>query len=140
MWEADAALDEAIFDQPTAPVIGADRFKKYNLKQSLGFPLEKALSMTRVIYRGVIERTEQGGYPLLEHLRLILEGPVVWAPAVDGAVVLSQRGGDFELTVGQDFSIGYLSHDAVSVQLYLEESFTFQVIEPRAAVHLAYAD
>ena len=43
-------------------------------------------------------------------------------------------------TVGQDFSIGYLSHDATSVQLYLEESFTFQVIEPRAAVHLAYAD
>ena len=55
-------------------------------------------------------------------------------------MVLCQRGGDFELTVGQDFSIGYLSHDAETVQLYLEESFTFQVIEPRASVHLAYAD
>ena len=51
------------------------------------------------------------GYPVIEHLRQILGGPVVWAPAVEGAMVLSQRGGDFELTVGEDFSIGYLDHD-----------------------------
>ena len=61
---------------------------------------------------GVIETTEHGGYPVLEHLRLITGGPVVWAPAVDGAVVLSQRGDDFELVVGQDLSIGYTDHDA----------------------------
>jgi len=30
------------------------------------------------------------------------------------AVVLSQRGGDFELTVGEDFSIGYRSSDGTS--------------------------
>ena len=53
-----------------------------------------------------------------------LGGPVVWAPAVDGAVVLSQRGGDFELTVGQDFSVGYRSEDATSVNLYIEESLS----------------
>jgi uncharacterized linocin/CFP29 family protein len=109
------------------------------LLKDAGIPKPYALALGPRCYRGVIESTEHGGYPLLEHLRLILEGPVVWAPAVDGAVVLSQRGGDYELTVGEDFSIGYLSHDATSVQLYLEESFTFQVIEPRAAVHLAYA-
>ena len=68
----------------------------------------------------------------------LLGGPVVWAPAVDGAVVLSQRGGDFELTVGQDFAIGYRSSDATSVDLYLEESATFRVLTPEAAVHLAY--
>ena len=58
------------------------------------------------------ETTEHGGYRRSEHLRQILGGPVVWAPAVEGAVVLSQRGGDFELTVGQDFSIGYLAIDS----------------------------
>ena len=63
---------------------------------------------------------------------------MVWAPAVDGAVVLSQRGGDFELTVGQDFSIGYRTSDASSVSLYLEESLAFRVNTPEAAVHLAY--
>lgn len=114
--------------------------KAVSLLKDAGIPKPYALALGPRCYRGVIESTEHGGYPLLEHLRLILEGPVVWAPAVDGAVVLSQRGGDFELTVGQDFSIGYLSHDATSVQLYLEESFTFQVIEPRAAVHLTNAD
>ena len=61
---------------------------------------------------------------------------MVWAPAVDGAVVLSQRGGDFELTVGEDFSIGYRSSDAGSVDLYIEESLTFRINTPEAAVHL----
>jgi uncharacterized linocin/CFP29 family protein len=68
----------------------------------------------------------------------MLDGPVVWAPAVDGAIVVSQRGGDFELVVGQDISIGYTDHDAESVSLYLEESLTFRVDSPEAAVRLAY--
>jgi len=55
----------------------------------------------------VIETTEHGGYPVFEHLRQILGGSVVWAPAVDGAIVLSGRGGDYEMTVGEDFSVGY---------------------------------
>ncbi len=60
-------------------------------------------------WTGVIETTEDGGYPVLEHLRLILGGPVVWAPAVDGAVVMSTRGEDFQLTCGEDMALGYLS-------------------------------
>jgi uncharacterized linocin/CFP29 family protein len=60
----------------------------------------------------------------------------VWAPGVDGAVVLSLRGGDFVLDSGQDLSIGYLAHDAEQVQLYLEESISFRVVEPDAAVAL----
>ena len=83
---------------------------------------------------------EHGGYPLLEHLRLILGGPALWAPSVDGAIVLSQRGGDYDLVVGQDVAIGYLEHDATDVQLYLEESFTFRVLSPEAAVALRYRD
>jgi uncharacterized linocin/CFP29 family protein len=75
----------------------------------------------------------------MEHVRRLLDGPLVWAPAVDGAAVLSLRGGDFELTVGQDFSIGYLEHNASVVRLYLQESFTFRVIAAEAAVPLAYA-
>ncbi len=88
-------------------------------------------------YTGVVETT-QGGYPVLNHIRMILDGPIIWAPAVDGAVVLSTRGGDFELTVGQDVSIGFASHDAVGVSLYLQESFTFRVHTPEAAVALVY--
>jgi len=87
-------------------------------------------------WTGVVETTEHGGYPLMEHLTKILGGPIVWAPGVDGGVVVSQRGGDFVLDAGQDLSVGYLSHDASSVTLYIEESFTFRVIEPGAAVVL----
>jgi uncharacterized linocin/CFP29 family protein len=89
-------------------------------------------------YTGVIETTQRGGYPVLEHLRLILGGPVVWAPAVDGAVVLSLRGGDFELVCGQDASIGFESSTAESVALYVEESLTFRVHGPEAAIALVY--
>ena len=89
-------------------------------------------------FTGVTETTEHGGYPVFEHLRQILGGPVVWAPAVDGAVIVSQRGGDFVLSVGQDFSIGYRSSDARDVDLYLEESLAFRINTPEAAVHLTY--
>jgi uncharacterized linocin/CFP29 family protein len=87
-------------------------------------------------YRSVLESTEHGGYPLLEHLRTILDGPIVWAPGVTGAIVLSQRGGDFIFDSGQDVSIGYDVYDAETVGLYLEESFSFHVATPEAAVVL----
>jgi uncharacterized linocin/CFP29 family protein len=69
-----------------------------------------AVALGARCYSGVIETTEQGGYPVLEHIRLIVGGPVAWAPAIDGAAVVSLRGGDYELVCGQDFSIGYRSH------------------------------
>jgi uncharacterized linocin/CFP29 family protein len=97
-----------------------------------------AIALGARCFTGVTETTEHGGYPVFEHLRQILDGPVVWAPAVDGAVVVSLRGGDFELTIGEDFSIGYLSHDGTSVQLYLEESLTLVNHSPEAAAALIY--
>ena len=87
-------------------------------------------------YTNVLERTEHGGYPLFDHLRKIIGGPLVWAPGVDGAVVVSLRGGDFLFDVGEDLSIGYTSHDAESVELYLVETFAFRVASDDAAVAL----
>jgi uncharacterized linocin/CFP29 family protein len=86
-----------------------------------------------------LTRSTKGGYPVMEHVRRLVDDRIVWAPGVNGAAVLSQRGGDFELTVGQDFSIGYLEHSVSSVRLYLQESFTFRVLAPEAAVPLSYA-
>lgn len=78
----------------------------------------------------------EDGYPVHQHLKRIIGGDLVWAPGLDGALLLSQRGGDFVLDVGQDFSVGYVTHDAEQVTLYLEESFSFRVTEPDAAVVL----
>ncbi len=88
-------------------------------------------------YQRVGQTAEHGGYPLLEHLRKILEGPIVWAPGVRGAVVLSLRGGDFLFESGQDISLGYHSHDGQTVRLYLEESFSFHVATAEAAIVLS---
>ena len=96
-----------------------------------------AIALGPQCFKGLSETTV-GGYPVLSHVTRLIDGPVIWAPAVSGAVVLSQRGGDFELTVGRDISIGYESHTVESVKLYFQESLTFRVLTPEAAVPLVY--
>jgi len=105
------------------------------LQSGIGGPYGLALGPDE--YTRVIETTEHGGYPLLDHLRKILGGPIVWAPGVEGAVILSLRGGDFLFESGQDLAIGYERHDAEAVHLYLEESFSFVVATPEAGVALS---
>jgi uncharacterized linocin/CFP29 family protein len=104
------------------------------LGAGIGGPYGMALG--REQYRRVVETAEHGGQLLLDHLRKILDGPIVWAPGVEGAVVLSQRGGDFLFDCGQDLSIGYLRHDDQAVHFYIEESFSFLPATPDAAVAL----
>ena len=96
-----------------------------------------AIALGPRCYTG-LTKTTHNGFPVIDHVRKLVDGPIVWAPALMGAAVISQRGGDFELTVGQDFSIGYLEHSATAVRLYLQESFTFRVLTPEAAVALRY--
>jgi uncharacterized linocin/CFP29 family protein len=84
-----------------------------------------------------LSAASEDGYPIRKHIeRQIIDGPFVWAPAIEGAVLLSTRGGDFELTVGQDLSIGFACYERSTIELYLTESFTFRVLEPTAAVPL----
>jgi uncharacterized linocin/CFP29 family protein len=87
------------------------------------------------VYTQVSESTEHG-YPIREHLNRLVDGDIIWAPAIDGAFVLSTRGGDFDLRLGIDVSIGYSSHDAESVQLYLLETITFLCYTAEASVAL----
>ena len=104
------------------------------LEQGIGGPYGLALGPQG--YTGVVETTEHGGLVVLNHLHEILDGPIVWSPGVRGAVVVSLRGGDFFFESGQDLSIGYDRHDSDVVNLYLEESFSFRVASPDAAVTL----
>jgi uncharacterized linocin/CFP29 family protein len=90
-------------------------------------------------YTGVVGSAEDGGLIVFDHLRRILDGPVVWAPGLAGAVVVSLRGGDFTFHAGEDLAIGYRHHDADDVHLYLEESFTFVISTGDAAVALGPA-
>jgi uncharacterized linocin/CFP29 family protein len=105
--------------------------------RAVGIDGPYGLALGPEIHTHVLQTSEHGGYPLLEHLREILGGPIVWAPAVEGGTVLSLHGGDFLFECGEDLSIGYEAHDSDSVRLYLEESFSFRVATPEAAVPLA---
>jgi uncharacterized linocin/CFP29 family protein len=83
-----------------------------------------------------LSETSDHGYPVLEHVKRLVEEKIIWAPAIEGAFVLTTRGGDFDLHIGQDLSIGYLSHTDTTVKLYLQESLTFLFLTSEAAVAL----
>ncbi len=94
-----------------------------------------AVALSAAAYTAISE-TSHDGYPVIEHIRRLFSGDICWAPAIRGAVVLSTRGGDFDLHLGQDVSIGYLSHSDTEVRLYLQESLTFLSYADEAAVTL----
>jgi uncharacterized linocin/CFP29 family protein len=87
-------------------------------------------------YTAVAE-TSDHGYPVLEHIKKLVKDEIIWAPAIVGAFVLTTRGGDFDLHIGQDVSIGYLSHTDSVVRLYMQETLTFLLLTTEAAVAIA---
>ena len=142
-WEAAGIVGIAQASEHEGIALGEDceRYPRHVAKAveallAAGIDGPYGLALGPDAHTRVLETTEHGGYPLLQHLREILGGPLVWAPGVEGAVVLSLRGGDFLFESGQDISIGYDRHDADAVHLYLEESFSFRVVTPEAAVRL----
>jgi uncharacterized linocin/CFP29 family protein len=86
-----------------------------------------------------LAETSDHGYPVLDHVKRLVDDKIIWAPAIDGAFVLTTRGGDFDLHIGQDVSIGYLSHTDTVVRLYLQETLTFLLLTAEAAVAMAAA-
>jgi uncharacterized linocin/CFP29 family protein len=116
---------------PHAVAVAVDRLR------DAGVDGPFALAIDPKGYTSIMETTERGGHPLLDHLKQILGGDVIRAPGISGAVVLTRRGGDFVLDVAQDLSVGYSHHNGSAIHLYLEEVFTFRVIEPDAGIALS---
>ena len=154
------AEDRAIFEGYAAAGIGGIRAGTSNPVLPLpadirAYPdaIAQALSQLRLVgvngpysvllgadaYTALSE-TSDHGYPVLEHIKRLLDGEIIWAPAITGAFVLTTRGGDFGLYIGEDVSIGYLSHDDKTVRLYLEETFTFLLLTTEASVALTTAE
>jgi len=151
------AEDRAIFDGYAAAGIGGIRQGTSNPVMTLpadvrAYPdaIAQAVSQLRLVgvngpysvllsadaYTGLSE-TSDHGYPVLEHVKRVVDGEIIWAPAIAGAFVLTTRGGDFGLYIGQDVSIGYLSHTDAAVRLYLQETFTFLLLTTEASVALS---
>lgn len=125
---------DAVPDTPGYPARFAEAVRLLRIA-GVGGPY--ALAAGDRCFTALHATTARDGYLLLDAVGKILGGPIVWAPAVDGAVVVSMRGNDFRLTVGRDVSIGYLGHTAAAVELFLVESLTFEVLTPEAAVWVA---
>jgi uncharacterized linocin/CFP29 family protein len=124
------ALDAGFETYPRAVAWAVERLRE------IGVNGPYALALGAAEYTGVLETTEQGG-PIAKHLERLLDGgPIVWGPGLEGGLVVSLRGGDFAFDSGEDISIGYSHHDEENVHLYFEETFTFRVNEPRAAIVL----
>jgi uncharacterized linocin/CFP29 family protein len=142
-WEA-ASIAGAISASTNDPIALGDDCGRYpnhvamavDTLRSVGVDGPYGLALGPDAHTRVLETAEHGGYPLLEHLREIVGGPIVWVPAVEGGAVVSLRGRDLLFDSGQDLAIGYTSHDATSVDLYIEESFSFRVATPEAVVGL----
>ncbi len=124
----------AILDWPKAVVAGLE------VLRAAGVNGPYALALGVQAY-DELDADSEDGYPLRRRFAETLpDVTLIWAPALQGgAVLLSTRGGDYELTVGQDLSVGYAVHDRTDVELYLTESFTFRILEEKAAVFLKRA-
>ena len=151
------AEDSAVFDGYSAAGIVGIRQGTSNPKTALPndvreYPGAIADSLSQLRLAGVngpysvllgasaytaLAATSDHGYPVLEHVKHLVDGKIIWAPATEGAFVVTTRGGDFELHIGQDVSIGYLSHTDTAVRLYLQETFTFLLLTTEAAVALS---
>ena len=149
----DSAIFHGFQNAKITGIIEASPHTPIQVKSSLEWP--RAVSTAKEVLRragvngpyalalGVEaydELTADGddGYPIRHRIEeSLIDGSLIWAPALEqGAVLLSTRGGDYELTVGSDLAVGYTAHDRTAVELYLTESFTFRVLESKAAILL----
>jgi uncharacterized linocin/CFP29 family protein len=150
------AEDRAIFEGYAAAGIGGIREGTSNPVVSLpadvrAYPDVIAQALSQLRLAGVngpysvvlsadaytaLSETSDHGYPVLQHIKRLVDGEIIWAPAISGAYVLTTRGGDFALHIGEDVSIGYSSHDDRVVRLYLQETFTFLLLTTEASVAL----
>lgn len=153
------AEDRAVFEGYPAGGIQGVRRGASNPALSLpakvdGYPAVVAQAVSQLRLAGVngpyslvvgaeaytaINGGSEEGYPVLQHIRRLIDGDIVWAPAIVGGFMVTTRGGDFELAIGQDISLGYLGHSRTDVELYLQESFTFRLLTTEAAVALSPA-
>ena len=150
------AEDRAVFDGYAAAGIAGIRSTTSNKAIALpadltAYPVAVAQALNELRLAGVngpyklaigakayadLNGATDEGYPVFRELHAMLNGGIVWAPAIEGGLLTTARGGDFELHMGQDVSIGYDSHNSANVSLYLQETFTFLPLTTEASVNL----
>ncbi len=101
-------LNKAYAEKPYSLIVGVDAYKRILAKEK--------------------------GYPLDRRIQELIDGRIIISHVVEGAYLLPYNHDDLELTIGRDFSIGYVSHTSKSVKFFATESFTFRVLDPAIIV------
>lgn len=74
------------------------------------------------------------GYPLIRRVEDLIKTKVIFSEEINGALLIPHDHDDIELTIGQDFSIGFEEHDSKNVKLFISESFIFRVLDPEIII------
>lgn len=77
-----------------------------------------------------------GSHSLRQEILKLIGGKIYTSNALEHALLVNTNDGSYELTLAQDFTLGYEHHTADEVTLFLMEAFTFQVLNPEAALAL----
>lgn len=113
----------------------AGLLRAWQVLQDAGVGGPYGLALGQDLHAALLQASDDG-YPVIRRAHELLEGPVVRCDVLAGGALVSTRGGDFRLTVGGDLSIGYTTSDRDQVELYVASSFTFQTLDPAAAIPL----
>lgn len=93
-----------------------------------------ALIVNEEIYRRII--LADTAYPLIKTILKLIGGQIIYSHVVDGGYLLPFNNENIELTLGNDFSIGYQAHTPEKVRFFVTESFAFRVFDPSLIVKL----
>lgn len=93
-----------------------------------------SLIVGRDVYENIISK--ETAYPLDERIESLIGGKIIYNHLLEGAVLVPYNHEDLELTIGQDLSLGYQSHDNKKVRFFLMESFTFRVLDEDIIINL----
>lgn len=106
-----------------------------NMKNAgVGGPFSLVLSED--IFR-VLFSSPDSGYPLHKRLGDIDIEKVIVSPLMESeGLLLSARGEDFKLILGQDLTLGFEERNGSKLEFFFTESFVTRVISPEAAVYL----
>ncbi|MDO5725584.1 MAG: family 1 encapsulin nanocompartment shell protein [Tissierellia bacterium] len=131
---ADAAKHQMAFGKEPNTIlknIGEAKFKLFNAYVKPPYNL----MVSKEAYERINKIFE--GANLIKQIENLIQGKVIRSKAVKGAILVPHRDDDLELTIGQDFSIGYESHDSEKIQMYVTETLTFRVLDEAKVVNFS---
>lgn len=105
-------LQDAYTEKPYSLVVGDDVFK-------------------------VLHQAYQGKY-LIDAIEAVIGGRVIHSKVLKGALLLPTNHEDLEITIGQDYTVGYDSHTNEAVDLFITNAFTFNVYDEALIIYYKY--